>query len=62
MNRAESNEKMGMFYSSSNMEGKIVVKALSENLKADGSWLRIPPISHKCNRINTIPFLEILGQ
>lgn len=39
-----------------------MVKAMSKNLRAGGSWLRIPQISHKCNRINTIPFLEILGQ
>lgn len=51
-----------IFYSSLNQEGNIGVKAMSKDLRAGGSWLRIPQISHKCNRINTIPFLEILGQ
>lgn len=43
-------------------EGNSMVKAVNKNLRAGGSWLHVPQISHKCNRINTIPFLEILGQ
>lgn len=45
----------------SSRAGNIRVKAVRTGGLADLGFIS-PPIPQKCSRINTIPFLEILGQ